>query len=87
MKGSFVKLPGYLRIWPTLPGFETLKVYADQVKLRFIKDEHGWQEGRIIADESVDETFTTYSQLRTKASTDAFYRDLNVALVPRKRYF
>lgn len=87
LKGSFVKLPGYLRIWPPLPNYEALKTYADQVKLRFIKDKRGWREGRIIVDESVDETLATYSQLRTKSSTDAFYHNLNVALMPYNRYF
>lgn len=79
-EGLVKKLPGYLRIWPSLSGIETLKAYADQVKLRFVRDKHRWQEGRIIADESVDEVFATYSQLRTESSTDVFYRDLNMAL-------
>lgn len=86
LKGRFVDLPGYLRIWPALPDMETLKAYADQVKLRFDKDKRGWREGRIIADESVDESFATYSQLRTKPSTDVFYQNLNAALMPRDRY-
>ena len=87
LKGSFVRLPGYLRIWPALPGFDALKTYADQIKQRFTKDEDRWFKGRTIVNESADEALATYSQLRTKTSTDAFYRNLDAALSLRNLNF